>query len=500
MSFRAGAAIRSPESMLTSKWIAGSSPAMTKPLEGSLLTLTGILELKRIIPEWEIIAKIGRVVMKELFLRWIPLEAIKNISIITIGKFFSYGAGFLYVVFAARILGSDGYGRLVQIMAIVYLFSLPFKFNLSAAAVKLFKERLAGDREERIKELAQSTAFGQVVGSAGFSLVFFIFLIFGAVYWPRFEAWQTALGLFALSEVLHLVRLPFTSILEAYEKFGWRTATAVYTSLWRDFFTVIMMIWGGVLGACLGYLIGEIFIALFIFVISFINWGRETCKLFTISFNPLKDTLYVLYRNARSNYVADVLKRGYKELQKIILGEFVGDAGVGLYSIALKFQKFFQFMASPVGIYLYPRLVEKWNRLREEFYYTLRKYFYQMGAANVALAVVLGLLTPWLVPLLFSSEYLPSIPLVWIMLPAFAVSQLFSIFRRMTFVISQQRALLFESSIKFIVGLPATVFLVSQLDYTGAAWAHAITFYAVVLYQVYFFYKHFKWRWIVPAD
>lgn len=41
---------------------------------------------------------------------WVPNNALKNVSILTAGRFFSYGAGFLYGVFGAWILGVDDFG------------------------------------------------------------------------------------------------------------------------------------------------------------------------------------------------------------------------------------------------------------------------------------------------------------------------------------------------------------------------------------------------------
>ena len=303
-----------------------------------------------------------------------------------------------------------------------------------------------------------------------------------------------------MSELIYLARRPYISFLEAYEYFGWRTAFAIWTSIWRDFFTVLTMYFWGVQGAAGGYLVGEIIIIFSILFCLIFIFGKAKRLLKLKKIDTFRKVLNSIFSNTRSNYVSGVLNTGYKELQKIILGEFVGDAGVGFYSIALKFQKFFGFMVAPVKTYLFPRFVSKWNQAKEEFFYTLRKYFYQIGSASFGLVVFLSLVTPWLLPFLYGSEYLPAVSLVWILLPAFALNNLFGVFNNMTFVISRQRALITRSLVRFLVGIPATLILVYWLDYYGAAWAHAVTFYSIILYQGYFFYRHFKWRWIVPAD
>ncbi len=434
--------------------------------------------------------------MRKQLLKWIPLEALKNISYISLGKFFTYSGGLFYGIFGAYLLGASGFGQLVLIMATVQTFSLLFQFNLYSPLVKLISERLAGKSTVRNRDIIRVAFLSQAVGGVLFSLLFFLFLWFAAPDTELFGDWQTALGWFALSELLQLLRKPLSAVIIAYEKFGWKSFYSLLYSLCRDYLVVIFMYTGGVQGACFGYFIGELIILAASTGMVLSIWGKRVFRLLLEGLEDSGKITMLIFKNSRSNYLAHVFNKGYNELQKIILGLLVSPAGAGYFTIGLKFQKFFTFSNSTLKTYLFPRFIKKWNSSRAEFFYTLRKYFLLLGPANLLLALFLAAAAPWLVPLLFSAEFIPSIPLVWILSPGFVIKYLLGIFKEMTFVLGCQRELVKFGFLEFVIGLPLTVLLVGQLGYIGAAWAHTVVILLMGLYQVRFFHLKFGWSWL----
>ncbi len=431
--------------------------------------------------------------------RWFPVYALKNISFLTVGKFIQYTGGFLYGVFGAWILGAEGFGQLVLIISVVHLIKIPFTIPLGPPLLKLVRTRLSGEGKLRNRDYAVTCFLITGIASVMFGVLFLIFLYFGAPHINFFEAWQRALGLYALSRVISIVRSPTTYLMDAYEKYGWHSFFMVWYSLFSDILPVIFMYFAGIWGACLGYLIGEIIIFISNIIAALKIWGKVVLSSFfapRIQFIPV---FFELYRNVRSAYVAKLMKTPYQKIVNLLIGSYVSPAGTGYYNIAMKFEKIFRFVVEPIKTYLFPRLVKKWSqRSKKEFFYTLRKYFYQLGPTYLLLALLIGLMSPWLIPILYSPEFTPAIPLVYILLPAFVFLKLFNIFHNITFVISQQRGLVNEAALKLVLGVPIAFFLIFHFGYIGAAWAYLATTLIVVIYQIYFFHKHFKWRWLIP--
>lgn len=436
----------------------------------------------------------------EAWRRWFPTYALKNVSYLSFGKLFSYGAGFLYGVLAARILGASGYGRLVLIMAAVRFGSLAVNFSLGSPVLTRIKERLAGETDRRVRDTVRGAMVLQGVGAFLFGVVFLAFLWFAAPWFELLYDWQTALGLFALAEVLQLQRKHVDAVLKAFEEYGCSATYSVWGSLGRDFLTVSLMPWWGVEGACLGYLVAEVAIYLFLGAVVVWTWGEKFWQALVDRNFPWRQTMVELYQYGRSNYLSNLIARVYRELSHVLVGGATGTSGVGYYNIALKFKQIFNVIVEPLRDYLFPRLVEKWTRRRSEFFYTLRKYFYQLGPTFLVLAMVLGLSTPWLIPAVWGPGFMPTVPLVWIMLPPFVAQALFRIFREMTFVVRHQRSLVINAVVELVVGLPAAILLIRWFGTVGAAWALTVKIVAMVAYQVWFFQNQFGRRWIWPDN
>ncbi len=438
--------------------------------------------------------------LKEQISEIAPRSAIKNVSFISAGKFCQYVSGFLYTVFAARLLGAAGYGQLCVVMATVYLFTLPFDFKFSSPLVKLIGERINGKRETRVRAIVQSALILQFISAFLFGLVFLLFLLTFSENYQLLQDWSTALGLFGLSEILHRPRTMFTSILTGLQAYKCYTLSAMFVTICRDIVPIIFMFSHGIVGACFGYLVAEIINLLF-FTGMFIWLEGPTIILSVFSIpEKLKQITKTFFYNSRSNYLASICKRGYTETLQLILGGLTGTSGVGYYKIGRQFKKLFTLAVTPVSTYLYPRLVEKWSQENKtEFFYTLRKYFYLIGGSGLSLAIVLSATTPWLIPLFYGKGFLPSIPVVWIILPAAFITQLLSIFPNIAFTVSEQRTILNVAIFELLVGLPLVFLLVYNFGYLGAAWAFALKIYITSIYKISFFYKKFGWQWILPV-
>jgi O-antigen/teichoic acid export membrane protein len=430
---------------------------------------------------------------------WFPRSAVQSISKLSLGNLFEYKAGFLYGVGGAYMLGADDWGQLVFVISLVRLFILIFDLQLGNPTIKLFRDRLENNTNLRIRELLIAVVLVQTGSLILFGILFFGFLVFFAPYFEIISTWQTALGLFGLAECFYVLRGWFGSLLISYEKFGWKSIQNVWTSIWRDYVVLGFMFFGGIEGACLGFLVSELIILGSLVGLGFYLWGSCLYDDKPYKLSSVKEAVVYAYYNTRSNYASNLLSKLFDELSRVILGGLSGVRSLGIYDIAMKFKKILTFVTRPVTSYLFPRLVGKWERAdRSEFFYTLRKYFYQLGPTYVVMTSLVMVSAPWLLPLLYSNEFTASVSVLIVILPAFALDQLTSIFRQLAFVVNHQRSLVIERIIEVALALPLVYFLILNFGYMGAAWAIVVRIGLTTTYKIYFFHQNFGWRWIVP--
>lgn len=434
--------------------------------------------------------------MEEKLKRWVPFSAFLDISLLTSGQFFLYFFGFLYGVFAARVLGPSKLGRLALIIANVRLIASPFFLRFGSPLVKMVKRRLSNENQTGIYGVISGAVWLQLGTSLLFGLVFAVFVFILPPYWELFRDWQIALSFYAGSEMIRLVRKP-GPIFKAYEQFGYVAVIRSMNALLRNFVPVIFMFWG-VQAACLGYLMAEI--GLLLVVVIMIWWFRDGKLLEGFNFDvfSLSDTLYKLYLNSRSNYLADILKVIFGQIQPLMIGQMIGTREVGFYNIGQKALPLYRFIAKPVRQYLFPRFVDKWERDKKEFFFTFRKYIYQSSIIFSGLGLLVVGISPWFIPYVYGTSFVPSVPVVFIFAPVVVLNGIFYIFRPVAFSVSKARAIFNVSILRVIIGIPLMFFFTLNYSYLGMAWAFTIMNIITTIYKTYFFQSNFGSRWLIP--
>ncbi len=428
---------------------------------------------------------------------WFPRRAVENISILTVAQFVVYAAALLYGIAGARIMGSKRFGQLVLVISLVKLFAGPFHLKLASPLTKRIGQfRQEGNPVEICRSICVAEVL-QLCAMGVFLLVFAVVLVGLPPYWTLFRDWQTALALFAVSEVSLNCRL-VAPVFDALEKYGHRSAYQILVAVFRNGIPIGFMPFG-VEATCLGYVIAEGALVLISLGIAVVYRGYRLIEDLRVGINEFHDTLDDLYHLGRSNYLASLFKVVRSRAKPLIIGQLVSPSGVAFFNIGSKFQYFLKFSARPVSTYLFPRLVGKWERDRQEFFYTLRKYFYQSVPFYLLTGTVLMILTPWFLPFLYGDEFIPAIPVAWIIIPAAAINMVFYIFRSVVFASNRPRALFNLQVLQLVVSLSLTLVLTFVYSYVGTAWAVLGTSVLMVGYRIYFFVRSFGWRWILPA-
>lgn len=284
---------------------------------------------------------------------------------------------------------------------------------------------------------------------------------------------QSGWGFFAKAEALTwycalpLVPLVFTALTLELQLGGLRRFRRLALFLaWQHLTTaagVLLFVWGlgwGVNGAILGLVAGHLAITAAGF------WDlRRNCGL-AWQLPPRQAALQVIAYGLRY-HAAHMIALLEPRMGIIILGILAASEDIGLYAVATTFMFQLGVISHAAGAVLYPRVAADGGRRPALSAFCLR-------ATGLAVAVALLLaaaLAGPLVRLLFSADFLPITPLLWIMAPGILAYALSGILATHCSGVNRPEICSWAAGLGLLVNLAAILLLYPLLDLRAAAWA-----------------------------
>lgn len=124
-----------------------------------------------------------------------------------------------------------------------------------------------------------------------------------------------------------------------------------------------------------------------------------------------------LLRDSWPLMLTDTVVLVYVRIDKIMIGEIVGDAELGIYAVAAMLAEALYFIPAAVTSSAFPGLVEAKSISEELFYERLQRLYNLMALLGYAVAVPTTLLAWWAIPFLFGPSYAEAsgmlVGLVW---------------------------------------------------------------------------------------
>ena len=163
-------------------------------------------------------------------------------------------------------------------------------------------------------------------------------------------------------------------------------------------------------------------------------------------------------------------------LTPVLLGIVAGTTQVGYYRVALAPQSGFSAASAPVRLVLLTEQTRDWEHGREgNVLRGLRSYtLAALGVAAVAVPVFLVAM-PWLVRVVFGSEYLPAVDAARIVLVAAAIQLVLGWSKSLPVTIGRPHLRIVTHGIETLVLLPLVVVLGDRWGVTGAAVAFLVS-------------------------
>jgi O-antigen/teichoic acid export membrane protein len=380
------------------------------------------------------------------------------------GLYLSVALGILGTIAAARILGLDGFGRFATVMAVVGLAQTLLDLTVEESLTKFGFRYVAGEEWGKLHRLFRRALELKLLGGALGSLLVlalapFADTIFGADGLAAPMAAGAALPLLASPENVSASALLLRG---RYDLRGWLLSVTMGIRL------VAILV-----GASVGVTETLVALALGQIVATGVAGmaGIAALRRFPHAKpEPLGDDRPTIVSFVVHSSVATGVLSLRAALTPVLLGVVAGTTQVGYYRVALAPQSGFSAASAPVRLVLLTEQTRDWEHGREQVVVRgLRRYSLAAAAvAAVALPVFL-LAMPWLVRVVFGSEYLPAVDAARIVLFSAAILLVLGWSKSLPVTIGRPRLRIVTHGIETAVLLPLVVLLGARWGVTGAA-------------------------------
>ncbi len=190
------------------------------------------------------------------------------------------------------------------------------------------------------------------------------------------------------------------------------------------------------------------------------------------SWRPNLHTAKELLRSSHPLIVSAVAITIYMRVGQVILGTLASEEQVGLYSAAARLSELWYFAPVAISSSVFPAIVRSLQtESHEKFARRMQLYYDVMAGLAYAVAIPTVILAPFLVRVLFGSDYLGAVPILRIHILAYVFISL---------GVARSRWLVAEDNIRFgmaatllgaVVAIILNLILIPRYGGMGVAWA-----------------------------
>jgi len=398
-----------------------------------------------------------------------------NTGWIAAEKLLVMALGFIATVFVARYLGPGDFGVLAYATSLAALFGIAGHLGLEGLVVRELVKKPAL-RAETLGTTAVLKLCGVLVG-------YVALLVYAALY----EGAGSAVFYLIAIAGAALLFMPLNIIDYWFNAF----VQARYVSLARAagaFVFATGMLWLVVERADIVAFAVPYFLQAFVAAVVLLLLFRARSGMRLVDWRFDAAHAKELLSQGWVIYLASFFAVIYLKIDQVMLRWLTDPTEVGVYAVAARLSEVWYFIPTAIVASVFPRLIALREESEGRFNVRLQQVFDGLAALGMLIALMVTVLAPWLVPLIFGSDYAASTPILVIHTWA-------SVFIFMRAALS--RWILIENALYFSLltqGLGAlsnvglNYMLIPFYGGKGAAWATLISyaiasFFAVAIYR-----------------
>ncbi len=380
------------------------------------------------------------------------------------GLYLSVALGILGTVAAARILGLQGFGRFATVAAVVGLAQTLLDLTVEESLTKFGFRYVATEDWGRLRRLFRRALELKLVGGA---LATLVLLALAPVADSLFGGDDLA-GPMVAAAAIPLIGAPENVSASAlllrgrYDLRGWLLSVTMGIRL----VAILVGASLGVTEALAAIAIGQVAATAVAGTAGLLALRRFPAA----TQRPLGSDRREIVSFVVQSTVATGVISLRTALAPVLLGLVAGTTQVGYYRVALAPQSGFSAASAPVRLVLLTEQTRDWEHGRAATVLRgLRRY--SLGAAAVALVSlpVFLLAMPWLVRIVFGSDFLPAVDAARIVLVSAAILLVLGWTKSFPVTIGRPRLRILTHGLEAIVLLPLVLVFGDRWGVTGAA-------------------------------
>ena len=380
------------------------------------------------------------------------------------GLYLSVALGILGTIAAARILGLEDFGRFATVLAVVGLAQTLLDLTVEESLTKFGFRYIAAEDWGKLHRLFRRALELKLVGGGLASALLLAFApladtVFGGDGLAAPFAAAAAIPLLASPENVSASALLLRG---RYDLRGWLLSATMAIRLVAILVGASYGVSAALGAMALGQLVATVVAGTAgTFALRRFPPGEET--------SLGSDRREILSFVVQSSIATGVISLR-AALTPVLLGVVAGTTQVGYYRVALAPQSGFSAASAPVRLVLLTEQTRDWEHGREDSVLRgVRRYsIAAAGVAAVALPVFLVAM-PWLVRVVFGSEYLPAVDAARIVLVSAAILLVLGWSKSLPVTIGRPRLRIVTHGLEALVLLPLVVVLGARWEVTGAA-------------------------------
>lgn len=389
----------------------------------------------------------------------------KNTFWLTVGEIGSRALKFILLVYIARMLGANDYGKFSFALAFVLLLQNFSDFGISQIVTREF----AKDKE-REKDLPSLLSLKILL-----SLAVLVLIVVSSFFITSDPEIRKIIFILALSNLISIFSMIFYAVFEARQKME-------YECLIRTLEALILLVIGfivlfffpSIVNITYGYLIASIFtliVILFVYHGKFqkisINWDKSIWRKFLSLSWPLA--------------LVGVFNVIYNETDSVMLGSWGQITQNGWYNAGYRLITIFTIPIGIISTSFFPVLSQKFKETKEEF----QKIWNYQTEVMILLAMPLMIggivLAKKIIEFTYNSNYAPAIPAFQMLIVMAGIMFFYSNFRWALIVANHQKKLFWVVLSGAIVNVILNAILIPRFSLYGAAAATVFTHLLVLI-------------------
>ncbi len=353
-------------------------------------------------------------------------RVLKNTSYLFSGSTISMGLSLVQGLAAGWLLGPLVYGQLGIIMSFASNMHRLLSFRMPELVVKYAGQYLLEERKDRAAALIKAAGLTEMVSSLTAYGLLALLAPLAARWFVKDVDTAPWIIFYGVALVANLVYETSTAVLQITKKFK----PQAFFNLLQNVITLLLtgvafLMHGGLVEIIWAYLAGKLVASMGISVAA----ARELKPLLGAGW--LRTPLSILperreiVRYAVSTNLSGTVTMLMRDSELIYLGLLLNPQAAGYYKFALSMMNLVLLPINPFIATTFPEITEAvtrraWGGLRN----LLRRTSLIAAAWTVAFAAGLGLLGKWFLGFYSEGEYLPALPVIFILLIGYGVANI----------------------------------------------------------------------------